>query len=364
MEQPEKENSSSARGTAENCPLLEGTDKPELPLLCCFYIRFGSCTPPRPPCRYRHEPDDGRSPCSFGATCRCAAHARRVLRATADVKAFWGEHNADGCIVGTRPADRDATLLRSQLEPWPTAALRHRLVECFGESYEELDPFGRAELMQRLLRHYESTGPRRLLRVDGTPLRPDLAGPLLGELQRWAGTHGTNNRPSVSASSYMIMQSVAEFASPDSVKAKRAASKIAQYRRLWDLATEAISDVDAAFALQFTALAVTYGFRGSPHIDKQNTGAFYGLALGDFPEGQGGICVEYSPFVVVEVNTKNRLGKVDGRFPHWVAPYDESTKRYSLIFYQTAGGFVKPTTAVFNLPAGLVNPGLGETNLR
>eukprot|EP00277_Geminigera_cryophila_P036293 CAMPEP_0173090492 /NCGR_PEP_ID=MMETSP1102-20130122/26948_1 /TAXON_ID=49646 /ORGANISM="Geminigera sp., Strain Caron Lab Isolate" /LENGTH=32 /DNA_ID= /DNA_START= /DNA_END= /DNA_ORIENTATION= len=25
---------------------------------------------------------------------------------------------------------------------------------------------------------------------------------------------------------------------------------------------------------------------------------------------------------VAQVNTKNRLGKVDGRYPHWVAPYD------------------------------------------
>ena len=43
---------------------------------------------------------------------------------------------------------------------------------------------------------------------------------------------------------------------------------------------------------------------------------FYGLALGSFTEGQGGIMVECSARVVAHVNTRNRLGKVDGRYPH------------------------------------------------
>ena len=50
----------------------------------------------------------------------------------------------------------------------------------------------------------------------------------------------------------------------------------------------AIREVDVEFADAFTALAVTYGFQGSPHIDKQNIGPFYGLALGRFKEGQAG----------------------------------------------------------------------------
>lgn len=37
--------------------------------------------------------------------------------------------------------------------------------------------------------------------------------------------------------------------------------------------------------------------------------------------------------------------KVDGRFPHWVAPYHGT--RYSVIFYQTRGDLVPRTTAVF-----------------
>ena len=50
---------------------------------------------------------------------------------------------------------------------------------------------------------------------------------------------------------------------------------------------------------------------------------------------------------VAEVNTKGRLGKVDGRYPHWVAPYDERCERFSLIYYRTEGAIAPMTTAVF-----------------
>jgi ribosomal protein S18 acetylase RimI-like enzyme len=100
------------------------------------------------------------------------------------------------------------------------------------------------------------------------------------------------------------------------------------------------------FAESFTALAVTHGFQGSPHIDKQNIGPFFALSVGDFADGQGGIMVECDARVVAEINTKNRLGKVDGRYPHWVAPYEKGAERYSLIFYQTEGQPVKDVGAV------------------
>ena len=124
-------------------------------------------------------------------------------------------------------------------------------------------------------------------------------------------------------------------------------NKYMQNRRLWDLAVEAMATVDPEFAATFTSLAVTHGFSGSPHIDSTNIGPFYGLALGDYEDGTGGVCVELDPMTVCEVNTKHRLGKVDGRFPHWVAPYDPACERFSLIFYQTEGVPTSVTTAVF-----------------
>ena len=119
------------------------------------------------------------------------------------------------------------------------------------------------------------------------------------------------------------------------------------------LAESALREVDPAFADSFTALAVTHGFRGSPHIDKQNIGPFYGLALGDFPAGSGGVCVECDARTVAAVDTREKLAKVDGRFPHWVAPYPEGAERYSLIYYQTMGEPTPITTAVFGADAQL-----------
>ena len=70
----------------------------------------------------------------------------------------------------------------------------------------------------------------------------------------------------------------------------------------------------------FTAIAVTHNFKGSPHIDRQNSGPFYGLSLGRFRGG--GIRVEVTARVVADVCTRERFGKVDGRFPHWVNEWD------------------------------------------
>jgi hypothetical protein len=262
----------------------------------------------------------------------------------------------DGRILGDRPACRDATLLRSQLEPWPTAMLRTRLVTAFGQNHVELDRWGRAEIMESLLAHYHARGkPRDVVWVEGTPVRPELLKQLLEEVKIWAQAKGpVNDRPSISAKSYMILRLPREFAQKDSTRAMRAAKKISKYSTLWELAMQAISEVDPAFAKQFTALAVTYGFTGSPHIDKQNTGPFYGLAMGDFPLGQGGIGVELDAFTVAVMDTKGKLGKVDGRYPHWVMPYDDTTQRYSLIFYQTMHAYIQPKTAVFGLTPSLV----------
>jgi hypothetical protein len=78
--------------------------------------------------------------------------------------------------------------------------------------------------------------------------------------------------------------------------------------------------VDPSFAERYTAIAVTKQFEGSPHIDTENIAPFYGLALGDFTGGA--ICVETCSHEVAHVDTRRRLGKIDGRFPHWVAPHE------------------------------------------
>jgi hypothetical protein len=273
-----------------------------------------------------------------------------------DTKEYWNTYNnsdGDG-LVGISPAVRDATLLRSQLEPWPTAVLRSRLVDKFGEDHRMLDPWSRADLMNRLLEKYQAMGTtRKVIRVDGKPVDDELLGEIRQELKLWRARHGSvNTRPSISATSYMILRSPKEFGTKTSKKSQQAAKKLALNQRLWDLAEKAIRQVgDDIFADNFTALAVTYGFQGSPHIDKQNTGPFYGLSLGNFPDGQGGVCVEAEYDTIAHVNTKNQLGKVDGRYPHWVAEYDQGCERYSLIYYSTWHAYKQPDKAYFGLPS-------------
>jgi len=108
--------------------------------------------------------------------------------------------------------------------------------------------------------------------------------------------------------------------------------------------------VDAEFAKNFSAVAVTHNFKGSPHIDKQNVGPFYAMSVGTFPPGQGRLLVECSARVVAEVNTHNRMGKVDGRNPHWVGEYDETAERFSVVFYATSGLHAPLGPAIFSVP--------------
>jgi hypothetical protein len=350
--------------------LRQELEQQEQPGLCCQFLRSGTCTQPRPPCRFRHEVDDGIVRCSFGATCR-NGHKQRVLRhMTKDAQLeYWRQFNIqNNNVVGTSPAERDATLLRSQLEPWSTGILRLRLASEFGEEHRAMDLLPRGQVMDLLLKHYEARDTtdesaqsdaqssststllrkRKMVRVLGTPVDPALCDELLAELRAWSLRHTVNNRPSIHASSYMILRSPSEFEQNTTgvleedgtprltKKAHIAAKKLQEQQSLWDLAQRAIQSIDPDYAQSFSALAITKSFTGSPHIDKQNKRPFYGLSLGDFDDGTGGVCVEADAFTVVHVNTKSRLGKVDGRYPHWVAPYDSNKERYSLIFYSTS----------------------------
>ena len=303
-----------------------------------------------------------------------------------------------GAFVGSSPADRDASRLRAQLEPWSTLALRRRLVEDFGAdpaTVEDPERVPRAEVVTRLLAAYAREGlvdvsetddvsfgdpsetpsrldgsvpfrgdftyaRRRTVRARGAPVSDAALDDLRALTRAWLarrvskGARGNvQERPSVCAEAYMILRSPTDFNAKlgaGSRKARQAADKFAAHASLWRGAERALREADPAFADAFTALAVTYGFQGSPHIDKQNVGPFYALALGDFDDGTGGVAVEADARTVCVVDTKNRLGKVDGRFPHWVAPWDArgGKERFSLIYYRTAGEPEPITSAAFD----------------
>lgn len=273
--------------------------------------------------------------------------------------------------VGESPAVRDAKLLRSQLEPWSTNALRRRLVADFGEMLTEDGRSWadaavlRGNVMNRLLSMYQEEADgndssqtcnvddngRAVVRVAGTLVEEPLRNKVLYAMKElWAvPPTGSRERPSICAENYMIL--CKPLFDSRSHHAAKAVCKLKKYQALWDLAFEAMNSIDPIFATQYTAVAITHNFIGSPHIDKQNCGPFYGFAVGDFEEGTGNVMVECSPRIIAAVNTKNRMAKVDGRFPHWVGPYGSETNRYSLIYYRTEGVIEPIGPAVFAVPS-------------
>ena len=283
---------------------------------------------------------------------------------------LWEEVGSQpGSYVGKSAAERNSLLLRSQLEPWGTVYLRRRLVQDFGQLPTDAAVVDRAGVMERLLTCYEDEqlvdqdgfAKRNRFHLDGVPVSQQMVDDLLVELRAWTDETGkiakNRERPSIDASNYMILRSPkfdedTSGTNRASRRALRKSKKLEKFRKIWELAQKALRLVDPVFADRCTEIAVTYGFQGSPHRDKQNCGPFYGFSLGNFPSGQGGVCVQISARLTAVMNTQNRLGRVDGRYPHWVDQYDEDSERYSLIYYETGNAFVKPGPAVFSVPGG------------
>ena len=69
----------------------------------------------------------------------------------------------------------------------------------------------------------------------------------------------------------------------------------------------------------------------------------YAISLGEFEGGE--LCVESAADEVSVVTTRRRAAKVDGRYPHWVAPW--SGERYSVIVYKTRGQPIALGPAVY-----------------
>ena len=84
----------------------------------------------------------------------------------------------------------------------------------------------------------------------------------------------------------------------------------------------------------YNALAITKGFRGSPHIDQHDKTFQYVIALGEFTGGE--LCTEADEDgkEVVAINVKGKFGRIDGRSVHWVSGW--TGERYSIVYYSTS----------------------------
>ena len=56
------------------------------------------------------------------------------------------------------------------------------------------------------------------------------------------------------------------------------------------------------------------------HRDSANKDISVAIPFGDFTGGA--LCVECSARELASIDTHGRMAKVDGRFPHWVLPYE------------------------------------------
>eukprot|EP00441_Pelagodinium_beii_P009091 CAMPEP_0197705076 /NCGR_PEP_ID=MMETSP1338-20131121/126259_1 /TAXON_ID=43686 ORGANISM="Pelagodinium beii, Strain RCC1491" /NCGR_SAMPLE_ID=MMETSP1338 /ASSEMBLY_ACC=CAM_ASM_000754 /LENGTH=308 /DNA_ID=CAMNT_0043288981 /DNA_START=64 /DNA_END=990 /DNA_ORIENTATION=+ len=170
------------------------------------------------------------------------------------------------------------------------------------------------------------------------------------------------------------------------VKNRQARDK-ATCMKLWNTMKGLIKGIDPDY--MFTSIQVNRNFSGKPHRDRNDRSYQYALSLGDFSGGAltvetddpeqcdrndrsyqyalslgdfsgGALTVETDdPEQLVQLDTKGRLTKCDGRRAHWVSPY--AGKRYSLIMYRNLG---KVTPVLSNRKRDTNARGVGEKRKR
>lgn len=129
---------------------------------------------------------------------------------------------------------------------------------------------------------------------------------------------------------------------------------------VWQAAARVMEAV-APNQYEYTSLAVTRNFRGSPHRDVLDQSYQFALSLGTFAEaGEGGaggagsaggrLCVETKRGREITcIDTYRRLGCIDGRFTHWVDGYEG--ERFSVVFYTVDPQHKTPLVDPLPLPA-------------
>jgi len=202
--------------------------------------------------------------------------------------------------------------LHQQLSNVPLIDLTEKAVKLGLLTAETVQASTRRDLLKSLLDHY-TNHPRSAQRHEGVDLPMDIKNKLLAQLEKQEFPPGTH-RPSVLSQHYIVLKTGAEPA---------------EFLELAGLCRELMNWADADFP--YTAIAVTKNFHGSPHVDAADQMAQFCVSLGEFNDGGELFVDSPNPDEVLQVVTKNKVAKVDGRYTHWVNGYIGT--RYSLIFY-------------------------------
>ena len=68
----------------------------------------------------------------------------------------------------------------------------------------------------------------------------------------------------------MVLTSPTECERLGTKREHQALVKLHEHVELWGLCRQVMEEIDPDFACQYTSIAVTKNFKGSPHIDKQD----------------------------------------------------------------------------------------------
>ena len=111
-----------------------------------------------------------------------------------------------------------------------------------------------------------------------------------------------------------------------------AASVTRRHRDLWEAAGDLIRAADPSYA--WTSVQFNKNFRGSRHRDDKDAMHQVATAFGEYTGGELRV---YGQDGIMDVNTRNRFVRFDGRYEHEVLPYEGT--RYSVIFFALAPPF-------------------------
>ena len=191
---------------------------------------------------------------------------------------------------------------------------------------------GRAASLARATVARETVIPRiEYVHVTGADVPRALADRLLASLRdaRWpASTH----RKAVDSERYLVLSR--DVSPPPAVDPYDAVKTAARALMRW---------ADPSFP--YDHLAVTRGFLGSPHVDREDVTHQYAMALGDFGGGAELVVESEDGRARWVVDTRGKMARFDGRFAHWVRGYDRAEGvRFSVVWYANKPSAATPRT--------------------